>query len=333
MTVDLRTRYLGLELAHPVVASASPLGGRLDTLLRVEEAGAAAIVLPSLFEEQVEDEALALHAALEEGADAFGEALSYLPELDAPTAAERYLEHVAAATSRLGIPLIGSLNGVSSGGWLRYARMIEEAGADALELSIYRVEADLDASAAAIEAEVVELVAAVRAAVRIPLAVKVAPYYTAFASLARRLADAGADGLVLFNRFVQPDVDLETLSLVPEVRLSSSAELLLPLRWIGLLRDRVGASLAASGGVHRAEDALKLLLAGADAVMTTSALLQGGPGRIGGIVDGVRRWLEEREYASVEQMKGSMSQARSDDPGAFERASYVRALSSYRVTP
>lgn len=332
MSVDLRTRYLGLELAHPLVASASPLSSTVEGICRLEEGGASAVVVQSLFEEQIESESLAFHEALEAGSDSFGEALTYLPELEVQTIAERYLDRVARARERVAIPVIGSLNGISAGGWIEYAKLIEQAGADALELNVYRVEADATVASETIEREVLELVRAARATVRIPLAVKIGPFHTSTASFARRLDEAGADGLVLFNRFVQPDIDLETLSVVPQVHLSSRDELLLPLRWVAILCGRVDVSLAASGGVYEAQDAVKLLLAGADAVMSASALLRRGPGRLGELVAGVRDWLEQREYVSVEQLKGSMSQAASPDPAAFERASYVKALTGWPRT-
>ncbi len=330
MSPDLSTTYLGLKLASPLVPSASPLTANLDMLKRLEEAGAAAVVLPSLFEEQIEHDQIDLHALLEYGTDSFGEALTYFPELDVYNAgSEDYLEHLAAAKEALSIPVIASLNGVSTGGWTRYASLVQETGADALELNVYAVETDPDASAASIEERTLQLVARVREAVTIPLAVKVGPYYSAFANIARHLADAGADGLVLFNRFLQPDIDLETLEVTPQIALSSSAELRLRLRWIAILRGRVPASLAATGGVHTAEDVLKLLLVGADVTMLASALLQRGPELLAELRADVEAWLTEREYESVEQLKGSMSQASCPDPAAFERGNYMRALVSY----
>ncbi len=334
MSPDLSTTYLGLKLASPLVPSASPLTANLDMLKRLEEAGAAAVVLPSLFEEQIEHDQIDLHALLEYGTDSFGEALTYFPELDVYNAgSEDYLEHLAAAKEALSIPVIASLNGVSTGGWTRYASLVQETGADALELNVYAVETDPDASAASIEERTLQLVARVREAVTIPLAVKVGPYYSAFANVARQLADAGADGLVLFNRFLQPDIDLETLDVTPQIALSTSAELLLRLRWIAILRGRVPASLAATGGVHTAEDVLKLLLVGADVTMLASALLQRGPELLPELRADVEAWLTEREYESVEQLKGSMSQASCPDPAAFERGNYMRALVSYAPRP
>jgi dihydroorotate dehydrogenase (fumarate) len=327
---DLSTTYLGLKLASPLVPSASPLTANLDMLKRLEEAGAGAVVLPSLFEEQIEHDQIDLHALLEYGTDSFGEALTYFPELDIYNAgSEDYLEHLAAAKEALSIPVIASLNGVSTGGWTRYASLVQETGADALELNVYAVETDPDASAASIEERTLQLVARVRETVTIPLAVKVGPYYSAFANIARHLADAGADGLVLFNRFLQPDIDLETLEVTPQIALSTSAELRLRLRWIAILRGRVPGSLAATGGVHTAEDVLKLLLVGADVTMLASALLQRGPELLPELRADVEAWLTEREYESVEQLKGSMSQESCPDPAAFERGNYMRALVSY----
>jgi dihydroorotate dehydrogenase (fumarate) len=330
MTVDLSTRYLGLELNSPLVASPSPLGHDLEMLRRLEDAGAAAVVLPSLFEEQIEHEAFEVHQVLEAGTESFGEALSYFPELDDyNTGPGPYLDHLSQAKELLTIPVIGSLNGSSPGGWVRYARQMQDAGADAIELNVYFVAADPSVSSAQVEERYLELVRAVREVVTIPVAVKVGPYFSSLANMACRLAEAGADGLVLFNRFVQPDIDLETLSVVPEVHLSTSAELLLPLRWIAILHGRVSASLAATTGVHRAEDVLKLLLAGADVTMTTSAVLRDGPERLRELVIGLRALLEKGEYESVEQLKGSMSQASCPDPEEFERSQYMRALVSY----
>jgi dihydroorotate dehydrogenase (fumarate) len=328
--IDLRTTYLGLPLRSPLVVSASPLGADLDTLLRLEEAGAAAVVLPSLFEEQIEHDQLSVHHVLEAGSESFAEALSYFPEVDEyVNVPDAYLNHLAAAKEELSIPVIGSLNGSSPGGWVRYARQLEQAGADALELNVYAVEADPAATADQVETRILEVVRSVRSEVRIPVAVKLGPFFTALAHLAARLVVAGADGLVLFNRFVQPDIDLETLSVVPQVQLSTRDELLLPMRWIAILHGRVPISLAATGGIHEPEDVVKVLLAGADVAMSASALILNGPERLRTLREGLERWLADHEYVSVEQLKGSMSQAACPDPAAFERASYMRALVSF----
>ena len=328
--MDLSTRYLGLTLRTPIVASSSPLTGSLDSLRRLEDAGVAAVVLPSLFEEQLTHDSLALHDALESGAGTFAEATEYLPDLERyDTGPDAYLELVYQAKQALRIPVIASLNGTTLGGWVEHARLIEKAGADALELNLYQVAADPAHDAAALEAREIELVETVRAGIEIPLAVKLSPFYTAFAHFARRIAAAGAQALVLFNRFYQPDLDLETLDVVPHLVLSDSEDARLSLRWIGILRRRLSASLAATSGVHGAPDVLKLLLAGADATMMASALLARGPDIVPGIEEAVVRWLLERDYESVEQMKGSVSQAAIADPDAFERANYRKTLRSW----
>ncbi|MFO7572318.1 MAG: dihydroorotate dehydrogenase-like protein [Gaiellaceae bacterium] len=334
MTVDLSTTYLGLRLRTPILASASPLTGDLDSLRELEEAGIGAAVLPSLFEEQIEHEQVDLHELLEHSTDSFGEATSWFPELDDyRTGPDAYLEHLHAAKELLDVPVIASLNGVSPGGWLRYAGLCQEAGADAIELNVYAVETDLEGSASAVEERTLALVREVRSAVSIPLAVKVGPFYSAFAHMARRLSESGADGLVLFNRFLQPDIDLETLEVAPRLALSTPNELRLPLRWIAILRGRVPVSLAGTTGVHDWEGALKLLLAGADAVMVASAALMHGPVVVRQALAGVEAWMVEREYDSVEQLKGSLSQASCPDPAAFERGNYMRALVSYAPEP
>lgn len=334
MTVDLTTTYLGLRLRSPIVASASPLTAKLETLRELEEAGVGAAVLPSLFEEQIEREAIDIHELLEHATHSFGEATTWFPELDSyNTGPDAYLEHIRAAKAAVRIPIIASLNGVSQGGWLRYARLCEDAGAVALELNVYAVEVDASTPGSAVEARTAALVRDVRASVSIPLAVKVGPFYSAFAHMAAQLADAGADGLVLFNRFLQPDIDLETLGVAPWLALSTPAELRLPLRWIAILRGSVPVSLAGTSGVHDWEGALKLLLAGADAVLVASAPLARGPSVVAEMLDGLRRWMTDREYASVEQLKGSLSRASSPDQAAFERGNYMRALVSYAPQP
>jgi dihydroorotate dehydrogenase (fumarate) len=332
MTPNLESDYLGMRLRNPVVVSASPLGRDVDRLLRLEQVGAAAVVLPSLFEEQIEHDSFQIHAALEHGSESFPEALSYLPEVTSyNTGPDRYLDLVRRARRELGIPVIASLNGTSAGGWTAYARLLEEAGAHALELNVYIVAADINETSQDVELRYLEIVAGVREAIDIPLAVKVGPYFSAMANMARRLVDAGADGLVLFNRFYQPDIDLERLEVVPDLRLSTSVELRLPLRWIAILRGRLNASLAATTGIHDHVDVVKMLLAGADATMMTSALLRHGPGRLGEVVDGLTDWLVERDYQSVKQMQGSMSQESVPDPSSFERANYLETLASYVI--
>jgi dihydroorotate dehydrogenase (fumarate) len=331
MTVRLDTTYLGLQLATPLVASASPLGRTIEGLHRMEDAGASAIVLPSLFEEQIEHDSYQVHEVLEFGAESYAEASSgYLPEFTAyNTGPEQYLDLISRGVAELGIPIIASLNGSSVGGWTDYARRIEETGVPALELNVYLIAADVEETGSEVEKRYLDLVEQIRKALTIPLAVKVGPYFSSMANMARRITDAGADGLVLFNRFYQPDIHLETLEVVPNLHLSTSNELRLPLRWIAILRGRVEAALAATTGVHTGEDVLKLLLAGADITMMASALLRHGPELMRSLTEDVAGWLEEHEYESVEQMKGSMSQASVPDPAAFERANYMESLITY----
>jgi dihydroorotate dehydrogenase (fumarate) len=328
--VDLETTYLGMSLRSPLVASASPLTGRIGALLDLEEAGAGAVVLQSLFEEQIEREEVGLHHILEVGADAYGEALTYLPDMDDYNTGPRgYLEFLGAAKALLDIPVIASLNGTSTGGWVTYATLMENAGADAIELNVYFVAADPTVDGAEVEARYLDLVSAVRDAVAIPVAVKVGPYFSSMANMAIRLEKAGANGLVLFNRFIQPDIDLEDLVVAPGVELSTSAEVRLPLRWIALLREHISGSLAATTGIHTSADALKAILVGADAVMMTSALLRHGPDHLGDVLRGVAEWLEEHGYTGVDQARGSLSSASVPDPSAFERSNYMQALMDY----
>jgi dihydroorotate dehydrogenase (fumarate) len=333
MAADLSTTYLGLRLANPLVPSASPLSRSIDTIRRLEDAGAAAVVLHSLFEEQITFESKVLDRYLTVGAESFWEASSYYPEPQSFTLPpEEYLEHVKRAKEATRIPIIGSLNGVSSGGWIKYARLIEQAGADALELNVYFVPTDPRLAGAQIEEATIELVREVRRCVRIPLAVKLSPFYSNIAHLAGRLVEVGANGLVLFNRFNQPDFDLESLEVVARPLISQDGDgeaLRLPLRWIAILFERVGADLAATGGVHRAQDALKLLMAGANVTMLASTLLLHGPDRLRSILDDLSNWLEDKEYSSVAQLRGSMSQMRVAEPAAFERAHYVRTVGTF----
>lgn len=327
---DLRTQYLGFELRNPLVASASPLGASLDSLLRLEEAGAGAVVLPSLFEEQIVHEELEINRFLALGAESQPEAADYFPGLeDYNTGPSGYLRHLEQAKASLTIPVIASLNGDTPGGWLRYAELLQDAGADAIELNVYQVAADPDVTSGGLERRVVELVASVREAVAIPLAVKVSPYFTSMANVAVQLVAAGADGLVLFNRFVQPEIDLDEMAAVSRVHLSSPEEMRLTLRWIAILRDHLTASLAATTGIHDAATVVKMLLAGADVTMMASALLARGPEHLGFVLAGLADWMAERGYASVLQMQGAMSQRAAPDPSAFERVQYMRALTSY----
>lgn len=331
---DLSTRYLGMELRSPLVASASPLTGTIDGLRSLQRAGAGAVVLPSLFAEQLSLESMEIDRVLSLGAESTAEAASFFPEMrDYNTGPTEYLRLVARAKRELSIPVIASLNGTDVGGWVEHAALLEEAGADALELNIYEVAADPERSGADIERRALELIAAVRAAVGLPLAVKIGPFFSSVSHLAGEMASAGADGLVLFNRFYQPDLDLEHLDVLPRLVLSTSDELRLPLRWIAILYGHVAASLACTTGIHTSEDALKALLAGADVAMMTSALLRHGPAHLRKVQDGMVRWLVEREYESVAQLRGSVSRRAVPDPEAYERANYMRVLSSYRLGP
>jgi dihydroorotate dehydrogenase (fumarate) len=333
MAPDLSTMYLGLRLANPLVPSASPLSHSIDNIRRMEDVGAAAVVLHSLFEEQITFESRVLDRYLTVGADSFWEASSYYPEPQEFTLPpEAYLEHVKRAKEATSIPIIGSLNGVSAGGWIKYARLIEQAGADALELNVYFVPTDPRRPGAQIADATVDLVREVRRSVHIPLAVKLSPFYSNITHLAERLVAVGANGLVLFNRFNQPDFDLETLEVVTRPLISRDGDgeaLRLPLRWIAILFGRVAADLAATGGVHQAQDALKLLMAGANVTMLASALLLNGPDRLRTILQDLSTWLDEHEYVSVEQLRGSMSQLRVAEPAAFERAHYVRTVGTF----
>ncbi len=332
MAVDMRTRYLGLDLHNPVVASSSPWTGDPAVVKRLEEAGVGAVVLPSLFEEEILNEEIELNRSLEQGDEQFGEALSYFPQIeDYKDTGDRYLARLEKTRSLVAIPVIASLNATTLGGWVRYARLMQDAGANALELNLYHVVADPAMNGTDREARDLELIAAVRAAVSIPLAVKLSPYYTALANFAHGAVKAGASGLVLFNRFYQPDLDLESLEIVNKVSLSTPAELRLPLRWIAILRPQLGegVGLAATSGIHTATDAAKALLVGADVAMTTSAVLQHGVGRVKVIADGLAAWMAEHEYESVAQMRGSATAANILDPTAFERANYMTALRSY----
>lgn len=332
MTVDLATRYLGLELRSPIVASAAPHNADPVMAGLLERAGVAAIVLPSLFEEEILGEEIELSRSLEQGTEHFAEALDYFPSVEGFIgASDRYVAALERIKSKAGVPIIASLNASTSGGWVHHARRIEAAGADAIELNLYHLAADPLRTAADMEAADLELIAAVRASVAIPLAVKLSPYYSAFANFAAEAVRAGADGLVLFNRFYQPDLDLDALEVVPRLELSHSWEMRLPARWIAILRPQLGPriSLAATSGVQAGSDVLKGLMVGADVVMMTSALLRHGPEHVATVEAELRAWMVEREYESVAQMRGSASQANVEDPSAFERANYMTTLRSW----
>jgi dihydroorotate dehydrogenase (fumarate) len=321
-------------LSNPLVIAACPITGKVDWLKKLEEAGAAAAVMPSLFEEQIEHEEEEITKLHEFGTESFPEALSYFPdEQDYRTGPEEYLERIGEAKKAVKMPIIASLNGTTTGGWVRYAKSMQEAGADAIELNIYYIAADTDTSGSDVEKKYLDLVAAVKKSLSIPLAVKVGPYFSAMGNMAKRLTEAGADGLVLFNRFLQPDIDLETLDTNPKLLLSDPYELLLPLRWVAILRGRVDASLAITSGIHDAHALAKALLAGADVGMVASAIYQDGLEQVGRILRGLQDWMKEKEYDSVEQLKGSVSQQNCPDPEAFARGNYMKALTSFTGRP
>jgi dihydroorotate dehydrogenase (fumarate) len=332
--MDTTTTYLGLNLKNPIVASASPISHTLDGIRRLEDGGAAAFVMYSLFEEQIIHESRQLDHYLTYGTDSFAEALSYFPEMETyNTGPEEYLELIRKAKETVEIPVIASLNGVSSGGWTRYARLMQEAGADALELNIYYIPTDPHLTGAQVEQMYVDVVREVRHSVSIPLAVKIGPYFSSTANMALRLSEAGADGLVLFNRFYQPDLDLEMLEVVPSLQLSTSYEMRLPLHWVAILYGRISVDLAITTGVHTHMDVLKAMMAGANVAMMTSELLQNGVVRIREILAEIEAWMDEYEYVSVAQMRGSMSQRNVAEPAAFERANYMKTLHSFRSDP
>ena len=327
--IDLSTTYLGLRLETPLVASASPLSQEIDGIRHLEDAGASAVVLYSLFEEQLRQESLELEHHMASGTDSFAEAASFFPQpAEFHLGPEGYLNHIRKAKDVVGIPIIASLNGTTVGGWTQYAKLIEEAGADALECNIYSIPSDPDLTSAAIELDYLDILKAVKSAITIPVAVKLSPFFSNMANMAKRLDQAGANGLVLFNRFYQPDINLDDLEIQPNVLLSTAQALRLPLTWIGILYGRIRANLAATSGVHGPQDVIKLLMVGADVTMLCSTLLRNGISHLRYIEHGLLEWMEEHEYESVEQMKGSMSQLRCPNPSAFERAQYMKAVKS-----
>jgi dihydroorotate dehydrogenase (fumarate) len=328
--MDLSTTYLGLQLKNPLVPSASPLMRKVDNIKRMEDAGAAAVVLHSLFEEEIRQASHEFDHYLNYGAESYWEALSYFPEVDLRIGPDSYLNHVRKVKAAVSIPVIASLNGVSTGGWIDYAKKIEDAGANALELNTYYLAAEPDQAGADVEQMYLDLVAELKASVHIPIAIKLGHQFSAFANMARRLDQAGANGLVLFNRFYEPDYDLESLEIVPDVRLSTPHELRIRLRWVAILCGRVKADLALTGGVHDAADVIKAVMAGAKVAMTTSALLQHGIPYLGTMLRDLTTWMEEHEYESVQQMHGSMSQRAVAQPAALERANYMHVLRSYQ---
>ncbi|MGB7622239.1 MAG: dihydroorotate dehydrogenase-like protein [Terriglobia bacterium] len=328
--MDLSSTYLGLKLRTPLVPSASPLSQEIDNIKRMEDAGASAVVLHSLFEEQLRLERYELHHHLTQGTESFAESLTYFPEPEEfHLGPDAYLEHIRKAKEVTRIPIIASLNGTSVSGWTDYARRIEEAGADALELNVYYIPTDTDLSSAQVEQTYIDILRAVKHVVKIPVAFKLGPFFSNMANMARRLEQAGANGLVLFNRFYQPDIDLEELEVRPNVLLSTPQALRLPMRWIAILYGRLQLSFAATSGVHGAQDALKMLMVGASVTMLCSVLFRAGIDQIRTIEQDMRQWMEDHQYESVQQMQGSMSQKNCADPAAFERAQYMRAIKSY----
>ena len=330
--IDLTTGYLGLKLRSPLVVSSSPLQKEIGNILRLEDAGAAAVVLHSLFEEQITVEAGHLDRYLTEGTESFGEALSYFPEMQQYNLGpDSYLDHLRKTKEAVDIPVVGSLNGVSTGGWIRYAQLIEQAGADALELNLYYMPTDLEMPGTKVEEIYTDLVTHIKASVRIPVAVKIGSFFSSIPNMCKKFDEAGADGIVMFNRFYQPDFDLEALEAKPTLTLSDSTELLLRLHWTAILYNRVRPDLAITGGVHKAEDVVKGMMAGARVTMMTSALLRHGIPYLEKIEEDLIDWMEEHEYESIHQMRGSMSSQSVAEPAAFERANYMKVLSSYSL--
>jgi len=332
--MDLTTTYLGLKLKNPLVASASPLSEKVETVMKLEEAGIAAIVMYSLFEEQIIHESMELDHYLDYGTDSYAEALTYLPDIGRYSIGpDKYLSHLKKVKESVSIPVIGSLNGVSAGSWVEYARKIEAAGADALELNIYYLPFETNLTSEDLEDTYVNFVSKVRSRINIPLAVKIGPYFTGVGNVCSKLVQAGADGLVLFNRFYQPDFDLEELETTPNLVLSTSQELRVPLRWIALLYGRVKTDFALTSGVHSAEDVLKAMMAGARVAMLASALLKHGPGRASEILADLEQWMNAHDYTSIRQMQGSMSEQATHNPRALRRSNYIKELNSFKSLP
>ena len=329
--MNLTTQYMGLTLKNPIVPSASPLSKRLDGLKQMEDAGAAAVTMYSLFEEQIDLEALAQHNFIEQTTFMSSEATAYFPKAaDYNRGPDGYLELIRQAKEAVDVPVIGSLNGVTPGGWTRYARLIQDAGADALELNVYLIPTRLDLTSDGVENTYLEILRDVKASVKIPVAMKLSPFFSSLPNMARRLDNAGANALVLFNRFYQPDFDLEELAVTPHLVLSTPWEMRLPLRWIAILYGHVKASMALTTGVHTPEDVVKSVMAGADIANVASVLLERGPGHISELIGGLSQWMEEHEYESVAQMKGALSQRNVSEPAAFERANYMKVLGSWK---
>lgn len=329
--MDITTTYLGLKLKSPIVPSAGPLSEKISNIREMEDAGAGAVVLYSIFEEQIEHEELELNYHTLAHTESFAEATTYLPEpFDFKTGPDEYLDHIRKAKEAVSIPIIASLNGKSIGGWTDYAKKMEQAGADALELNIYLLPTDAKKSGSEIEKTYIDIVKAVKSTVKIPFAVKMHPFFSSTSNMAVELSNAGASGLVMFNRFYQPDIDLETLDVVPNVILSTPMAMRLPLRWIAMMYGKVNADLAATSGIYTAEDVLKMIMAGAKVTQMLSSLLKFGIGHIADVTTNLKSWMEEKEYESIEQMRGSMSYMNVDDPAKFERANYMKVLHSYK---
>jgi len=330
--MDLSTTYMGMKLKNPIVPSASPLSRTVDMVKKLEDAGAAAVVVYSLFEEQITHDQNEFDHYMTSGTESFAEALNYFPATnDYNMGPDQYLRHISNLKSAVEIPVIGSLNGVSAGGWLKYAKQIEEAGADGLELNVYYIPTNIEKDGAVIEEIYLRDLIKVKKELKIPVAMKLSPYFSSMSNMAKKLDAAGADALVLFNRFYQPDLDIENLEVVPNLDLSNNWEMRLPLRWIAILHSRIKANLAATTGIHKYEDVLKMIMAGADITCMCSELLANGIGRISEVLKEVEQWMTEKEYDSIEQMKGSMSQKSVADPAAFERANYMKALNNYKL--
>lgn len=332
MKPNLSTRYLGLKLSSPVIPGASPLTGNLDQVRKLEDAGAPAIVMHSLFEEQIERDVGAELAHMRRFEDVFSEAASFFPgAADYALGPDEYLGQLRKIKESVGIPVIGSLNGTRAGRWVEYASLIERAGADALELNIYHLATDAAVSGGQVREDLIEVIKEVKKGVKIPVAVKLAPFFSSFSNIGRAVEEAGGDGLVMFNRFYHPDIDLDSLEVVPRLELSTPDELRLRLRWLAILFGQVSIPMAATGGVHDSHDVVKALLAGATVVQTVSALLQKGPGHLTALIDGLRYWMEEHEYESIPQMRGALSLANCPDPAAFERANYLKILQLWKT--
>ncbi len=330
--MDLSTKYLGMTLKSPLVASASPLSEDVNNIKKLEEAGVGAVVLHSLFEEQIRLEQEEYNYHTTQGTESFAESLSYFPEVeDYKLGPELYLDHIRKAKAAVDIPIIASLNGSTLGGWTQYAKEMEQAGADAIELNIYFIQTDIDLPGSEVEKQYVEILKAVKSVVKIPVALKLSPYFSNFANMAKQFDDAGADALVLFNRFYQPDIDLEEFEVTPNLMLSQSSAMRLPMRWIAILRDRIKADLAATSGIHTGTDVIKMLLVGANVTMLCSALLKHGINHVKNIEDHMKQWMRENDYSSVTELQGSMSQKKTTNPGSFERAQYMKAITKYQL--